>query len=130
MALTDNTTALQEIIAKVNELPNAGSVGVETCTIIINNTSNTYWGYACTVYRDGEYGVDYVKILDGVGVNPVTISDVVCGSGIALYNTQGYFEKTSDDSITITPLTKGHHYINVLPSAAGGTHTAYFYPMD
>ena len=83
MSLITNNISLQEILAKVNELPEAGSgESIKTCTVKLSAQDSSYiTGYAYTAYENGKF-VSYGSSMR-VGestLKDVTLNNVVCDS--------------------------------------------------
>ena len=82
MSLSGNTEKINELLSKINALPEAGSGGgssggasVETCTVVINSTS-PITNVVAMVLADGSFGITE----GGDGDTSCTFENVVKGS--------------------------------------------------
>ena len=92
MSLSGNTEKINELISKINALPEAGSGGgsgggVETCSIRLVCTTRDIYGYTYLAYRDGAFvPVSTFSSVPATGVVEgtldVTLDDVVCNGFI------------------------------------------------
>lgn len=140
MSLSGNTEKINELLSKINALPEAGSGGgsgggVETCTLIMDSKYND--ALACypacfTVYEDGEVKPKYFfdwKLKD------MTLT-VVCGSPIVLANINNLYNYVTGGTnaafvvsggVTIEKIDSSKKYIVArAPTTAGATGTILF----
>lgn len=87
--LNNNTLALQELLTKVNNLPEGGSSGgggasVETCTVNITLSSGYIDAYTACVYRNGQYSADFLTSQAEGRLPPFTIENVLCNSVLSI----------------------------------------------
>lgn len=87
--LQNNNLELQEILADINALPNAGGgSAIETCTIRVttpNGEEVGVYSYAFTLFENGAIATDISK--DGghvLGWSDFVQDNVVCGSAFAI----------------------------------------------
>lgn len=117
--LNNNTTQLEALLVKVNALPDAGG---KTCTIQINNTVSTMWSYSYTTYDGTRFsGKCNDDMYEGVGVNNVTISNVVCGSVVTVVGSPGVGEEYSTLSDNTMQFIGGHPNTGVIVFTAPTT---------
>ena len=112
--LNSNTAALQEILATVNALPEAGGgsggAEIETCTIVFADNDAGALGTAyVTVLQDGAITVIETPAL--VMYSSYTVENVVCGSAVTVEMPEGM----PTDVISITNL------LTLRPHRDGGT---------
>lgn len=79
-------TELEEVI---NSLPEAGSSGgsaVETCTVVLNVSNASLFGYSFTIYADGKIDSKNISYHASTSLSNtrVQIDNVVCGSAVAV----------------------------------------------
>lgn len=90
MSLSGNTEKINELLSKINDLPEAGSGGgagggVETCSIRLVCTTSDIYGYTYLAYRDGAFVPvsTFSSTMFGVkGTLDATLDDVVCNGFI------------------------------------------------
>lgn len=103
MSLSGNTEKINELLSKINALPEAGSGGsggtVETCTVVINSTG-PITNVVAMVLADGSFGITE----GGEGNTSCTFENVVKGSIIVF--------RTAEKSISFENATlyKQIHY--------------------
>ena len=83
--LEQNTTALDEVLAMVNALPDAGGGGggVETCTVTITQSGNSNISLCATIIENGQITTYGEYLVSG---STLTIEKVLCGSLVYLYS--------------------------------------------
>lgn len=100
MSILDNTTSLEALLEKANNLSNGGSSGggsVETCTVRVNGTGD----YIAVNYTDGnlQYVESTDELFSGIpeyGAEGVPLTNVLCNSIICftfdMYTIPAIFE--------------------------------------
>ena len=138
--LEQNTTSLDEVLAMVNALPNAGGGGasVETCTIVITNDITSKgaglqcWGF--TVFENGEIKNTVYTWNDGDTIvqSKYVFENVVCGSVcyINFYNTYSFGYLTTNNVEELIGGGYGYTLVFVAPSEAGSTGTLWLFDDD
>lgn len=147
MAISDNTTTLQAILDSVNALPDAGGGSgggsVETCTILIyypgasdedyptgaseevsvGHTSKSAEGLTSTLLVGSKLG-EYDETLDK---RLITLSDVVCGSLLAILDAKESFGLSFEAADNAEELFSGNlTWLFRAPATAGATATITF----
>ena len=124
--LQGNNTELQEILAAVNALPNAGSGGggsLATCTVRIY-FANLPWlipgDMAAIAYNKVENGSITTKVeeIEIRNNGEVTFTDVPCGSSITLIDYSGkssYWAET-DGTAELTYVDTGYLMVYIFTS--------------
>ena len=79
--LEQNTTSLDEVLAMVNALPDAGGGSVGTCTVTVTASDGNITNLCYTSANGGQIETVYI---DPVGSKTKTLSNVVCGSFVAV----------------------------------------------
>ena len=83
--LTNNTAALQEILATVNALPEAGGgsggAEIETCTVTTTGVGISL-PVSFTTYENGTFSPAPLPYVNGLYAGPV--ENVVCGSAMVV----------------------------------------------
>lgn len=134
--LEQNTTSLDEVLAMVNALPDAGGDGgggaVETCTVTIDYgvSRSNIGAYFALEYDESTGQVFMETCAIWRPVNPLTISNVVCGSTISLVHS-GMNNPTSFacgggvELISSNASTTAEFYVSTIkaPTTAGATGT-------
>lgn len=123
--LEQNTTALDEVLAMVNALPDAGSGGggVETCTVTVNDVGNVNY-LTHMRYVNGEFiptSVNFDTINGGNGYGEYTLEDVPKNSIVA-FLVEDFEETIIDGDATLADSyynyvafwVKGDAYIEIV----------------
>lgn len=137
MSLSGNTEKLNELLSKINALPEAGSGGgsgggVETCTVVINS-SYYHQSYLATIYTDG--AVNALKVNNSSpDMKTISISNVLCNSVIFLGTTASVINpvaRISGGGVFLGVMNRSPKELAFKASdVAGGTMTVTLYDDD
>lgn len=105
--LNNNTTALQEILATVNALPEAGGSGgsVETCTVTLTiapGSTSTIPAYCATCYVGANKTPTYANMNNNPTSVPITDSYTVCKDSLCAVSTPGKQVNNSSGTAIMT----------------------------
>ena len=133
MSLTSNNTELQNILAAVNALPEAGSGGgssgggVETCTVTLMGEypAGRPLHYIWTTI-DSSGNLTCATVFNNTSQS-VTITDVVCGSMLIYSPYGGMYNRsyeTSNAEILVHGTTSGFDLVSCFKIVAAAGETA------
>lgn len=130
--ITDNTTSLEEVLAAVNALPDAGGGGgsVETCTVNIKDATGTgrYFALTATVLDDNGH-IAYKDVNQASF--PYALSNVVVGSPIIMQSLSStwFFSESNGEGINVIGL-RDNNCLLVFSTTTTGDLTFNINTMD
>ena len=125
--VTAQITLIDDLEAAVDALPDAGSGGVETCTVKLGDLSYASMRPYCYSYThlDDNGNVTSTAVKNN-STSMVTLNNVICGSVVTVYWYQ-YFPTNNLGLTNATLLTSYDNYFNAfrITASAGGTASIY-----
>lgn len=137
MSLSENKTALQEILDMVNNLPEAGgSASVETCDVVMNITGATGLSFGIAISDSSAFNVKVQNTIDlssgegavslaAIPMNTTTTATVPKGASIVVWSaasdsTTGEIWLSGENAVVGASASEG---ISILNLAFGTTNT-------